>query len=66
MKRGQTRNIKGETYRVTVFLVTSRKPDGTPNECRRIADDEKVHLKGGEEFITAFVHANVLDPKTAN
>lgn len=60
MNPGDRRNIKGKAYRLALFLVTSRKADGTPNECRRINDDEKVHLEGGEEFFTAFVPDEVL------
>lgn len=65
MKRGESKTIKGESYRVVVFLVTSRKKDGTPNECRRIADDEKIAVEEGMEFITAFVPERVLR-KTSN
>lgn len=65
MKRGESKTIKGESYRVTVFKVVSRKPDGTPGTCERIADDETVRLQEGDEFITAFVPERVLR-KTAN
>lgn len=63
MNPGDRRNIKGKTYRLALFLVTSRKADGTPNECRRIADDEKVRVVDGLEFFTAFVPDEVLSKK---
>lgn len=65
MRRGESKTIKGEAYRITVFHVLSRKADGTPDTCRRIADDEKITVKEGDEFITAFVPEVVLK-RTAN
>lgn len=49
-----------KTYRLTVFVVWDRKDDGTPNMCRRIADDESVALEGGEEFFTAYLPVEVI------
>lgn len=65
MKPGQSKTIKGECYRITVFKVTSRKADGTPHTCVRVADDEKIQVAEGDEFITAFVPEAVLK-RTAN
>lgn len=65
MKPGETKTIKGESYRITVFKVVSRKPDGTPHMCMLVADDEKIPVAEGDEFITVFVHENVLK-RTAN
>lgn len=45
--------VGAEMYRVVVLLVTSRDQ----------YDDETITLKGGEEFITAFVPERVVAPR---
>jgi hypothetical protein len=54
--------INGEPHSVVVFLVCGRRATGEPRECKLVLDDEKIELKGGEEFITAFIPTKVLEP----
>lgn len=53
--------INGEPHDVVLFLVCGRNEHGQPRECRLILDNETVELKGGEEFITAFVPSKALE-----
>ena len=54
--------INGEPHSVVVFLVCGRRETGQPRECRLLLDDEKIEVKDGMEFITAFVPTKVLEP----
>lgn len=59
----KTKTIKGELYKLVVLHVLERDASGVPFKVRIMTDDDKIHLKGGEEFITAFVHAKSLEPR---
>ena len=56
----KTRTIRGEEYRLVVFKVTGRYPDGRPKECIMVHDDQKTDVQDGTEFITGFVLAKTV------
>lgn len=58
--------VGGVPHRQTLFLINTKKPDGTPSLCTLIPDDHAIDLAGGEEFMTAFVPTHMLKgkPKT--
>lgn len=52
--------LGGEYYRMTVFLIHTKHPDGSPALCKLIPDDHEVSLAGDEEFMTAFVPESMV------
>jgi hypothetical protein len=56
--------VKGKKYVLVVLKVTSSDPLGRPEAATFHFDErETFDLKGGEEFITAFVPEDVARPK---
>lgn len=56
-------NIKGQSYKHTVFMVLGKKEDGTPSLLRLIGDEHVVELAGDEEFMTGYVPTHMTRPK---
>ncbi len=50
-------------HQLTVFRVLDRHLNGTPKTCVLLGNDETVNIKGGEEFITAYVPSVNFDPE---
>lgn len=53
-------HIHGKEHRVIVLKITSRDELGRPKTADIGFDDTKFELKGGEEFVTAWVPSKVL------
>lgn len=52
-----------EWYKLVVLLIHTKDRDGRPKLATFVHDDEKIDLAGGEEFITAYVPKNMLEPE---
>lgn len=50
-------------HRVVVLLVTDHDEHGRPKKCTMGYDETVFNLKGGEEFITAWVPEQVCEKK---
>lgn len=57
VKVGQT-SVK---HIFSLFLINTKHPDGSPALCTRLKDDQVVDLNGGEEFVTAYLPANMVE-----
>jgi len=57
--------VEGDAYNLRVLQVLEKNEFGKPSVVRILRDEDTVHLKGGEEFVTAFVHASADAPPTA-
>lgn len=55
MAKIKTRTIRNETYILVVLRVIERDGHGRPSKCEVGFDDSVFKIKGGEEFITAWV-----------
>lgn len=62
------KRIAGKLYKLTVFRVKSKFPNGTPRLVERLPEEGTARLSNDpseNEFITAFVPVEVLSPKEA-
>ena len=51
-------------HRHVVFRILQKNADGQPTLCLMMADDrEVVNIEGGEEFMTAYVQAQMVKTK---
>lgn len=60
----RTKQIKGEMHSQILLLVTARDGLGRPIRAKLGYDDTTFELKGGEEFITAWVPSHTIEPTT--
>lgn len=49
-------------YELSIALVHTKHPDGSPALCKLIRDNDTIDLAGGEEFFTFFLPVDVLHP----
>lgn len=55
-------HITGDAYVPVVARVVSHDESGRPRELVLHRDDEKIELKGGEEFLMIYVLEKCLRP----
>jgi hypothetical protein len=63
MSKGR-RTIRGEDHDLVVFQVLSRDAHGRPRQVVALYDEESTDIKGGEEFVTAFVKSKVVEKRS--
>ena len=49
-------SIAGDMYKLTLFRVESRRPDGTPLVLHLVADDDAADVGRDSEYLLAYVH----------
>lgn len=47
-------------YVLALFKIVKKRNDGSPWICEMLLETDTVHLQGGEEFMTAFVPAEMI------
>jgi hypothetical protein len=65
MSTERKRTIAGKEHALVVLKVTGRDRYGRPRECVIGYDDTKFDIQGGEEFITAWVPAELVGKKAS-
>lgn len=50
-----------KTYIEVLFLIKTRNIRGIPSECMMVEDEQTIHLKGGEEFMTALIQEHMTE-----
>ena len=60
----QVRDIRGKKHGLVLLLITSRDPNGRPKSALVMYEEDVVHLKGGEEFITAWVPTETIERRS--
>lgn len=53
-------SLNGEPYVPVVLLIHTKFPDGTPALMKRIRDDDKIELAGGEEFMIGYAPKHMV------
>lgn len=61
MKR---KTIQGEDHALVLLKVEEKDAFGRPTKCTIGYDDAVFDIKGGEEFITAWVPSKLIVPQT--
>lgn len=56
--------INGEQYQLVVLKVLARDDAGRPSQAQIGYDDTTFSVEDGAEFLTAFVKADTVKPKT--
>jgi hypothetical protein len=57
-------SIGGKLHHLVVLKVVGHDEHGRPNFARIVYDEAKIAIQEGDEFITAFVPANVIEKKS--
>lgn len=47
--------VDGKWFKLCVFLIHTKNPDGSPGLCKLIEDTKTIELAGDEEFMTVYV-----------
>lgn len=55
-----TRTIRDLEHQLVLLKVTGRDEHGRPKQALVLYDENVEHLKGGEEYITAWVPAQTV------
>ena len=63
MEEYEAKGPDGKPYRLVLFKVLSRDSQGRPSKCVVGYDDTEFTIAQGDEFITGFVPAHVIQKK---
>jgi len=61
MRLGPPRTVAGQLHQCILLKVVSRDANGRPKDVVALYADDVEHLKGGEEYVSAYVTYDVRE-----